>query len=38
MGYKKTNNSDNVPNKQNEKKKGKAKGKENAQVYFAKIT
>ncbi|EFN68058.1 Activating signal cointegrator 1 [Camponotus floridanus] len=32
MGYKKTNNSDNVSNKQNEKKKGKARGKENAQL------
>lgn len=34
-GYKKTNDSDNVPNKQNEKKKGKAKGKENVQIQEA---
>lgn len=34
-GYKKTNNSDKIPNKQNEKKKGKAKGKENAQMQEA---
>ncbi|CAL1683020.1 unnamed protein product [Lasius platythorax] len=34
-GYKKTNNNDNVPNKQNEKKKGKAKGKENVQIQEA---
>ncbi|XP_072760457.1 activating signal cointegrator 1 [Anoplolepis gracilipes] len=31
-GYKKASNSDNVPNKQNERKKGKAKGKENIQM------
>ncbi|KAL6437121.1 hypothetical protein ACFW04_005010 [Cataglyphis niger] len=34
-GYKKINNSDNIPNKQNEKKKGKAKGKENVQMQEA---
>ncbi|XP_011347344.2 activating signal cointegrator 1 [Ooceraea biroi] len=31
-GYKKTNNNDNATNKQNDKKKGKTKGKENVQI------
>ncbi|KAM0726427.1 Activating signal cointegrator 1 [Formica fusca] len=34
-GYKKTSNNDNIPNKQSEKKKGKAKGKENVQMQEA---